>query len=137
MMYSINKGTFHNLGAGTMAESLYERLGGSEGVTQIASDALDNHLANPRIKARYETLDNLEAVRQGAANFFISATGGPDVYKGKNMLETHKGMNIDATEFLAVVDDIFDSLEKNQIAAPEQAEVLYALYGLRREIIGV
>ena len=118
-----------------MADSLYERLGGTEGITQIASDALDNHLANPRIKSRYEHLENLEAVRAGAANFFISATGGPDVYEGKNMLETHKGMNIDEAEFMAVVDDILDALDKNSIDQREQAEVLFALYSLRREII--
>jgi len=120
-----------------MAASLYERLGGSEGITQIASDALDNHLANERIKARYESLDNLEAVRQGAADFFISATGGPDVYSGKNMLETHKGMNIDEAEFMAVVDDILDSLDKNSIAQREQEEVLFALYSMRKEIVKV
>lgn len=120
-----------------MSDSLYERLGGTEGIARIASDALDNHLANPRIKARYEHLDNLEAVRQGAANFFIMATGGPDVYEGKNMLETHKGMNIDEAEFMAVCDDILDSLDANKIGQGEQAEVLFALYGLRREIIAV
>lgn len=118
-----------------MAESLYERLGSSEGIQQIASDALDNHLINPRIKSRYETLGNLEEVRQGAANFFISATGGPDVYKGRNMLATHRGMNIDEAEFMAVVDDILDALDKNNIQQREQEEVLYALYSLRREII--
>lgn len=120
-----------------MAASLYDRLGGSEGITKIASDALDNHLANPRIKARYEHLEDIEAVRQGAANFFIEATGGPAVYEGKNMLETHKGMNIDEAEFIAVVDDIFDSMEANGVAQPEQADVLFALYSMRREIIGV
>ena len=120
-----------------MADSLYERLGGSEGITQIASDALDNHLSNPRIKARYQHLENIEAVRQGAANFFIQATGGPDVYEGQNMLETHQGMNIDEAEFMAVVDDILDSMEKNNVAQPEQAEVLFALYNMRREIVGV
>ena len=118
-----------------MMESLYERLGGSEGITRIASDALDNHLENPRIKARYEQLENLEAVRAGAANFFISATGGPDVYEGRNMLETHKGMNIDESEFMAVIDDILDALNKNSIAQREQEEVLFALYSMRREIV--
>lgn len=118
-----------------MSDSLYERLGGTEGITRIASDALDNHLANPRIQARYTELDNLEAVRQGAANFFISATGGPDVYEGKNMLETHRGMNIDEAEFMAVVDDILDALDKNNIGQMEQAEVLFAVYSMRREII--
>lgn len=120
-----------------MEQSLYERLGGTDGINRIASDALDHHLANPRIKARYEHLDNLEAVRTGAANFFISATGGPDVYEGKNMLETHKGMNIDEAEFMAVVDDILEALDKNSIAQQEQAEVLFALYSLRREIVAV
>ncbi|HEY5621703.1 MAG TPA: group 1 truncated hemoglobin [Pontiella sp.] len=120
-----------------MAHSLYERLGGTEGINKIASDALDNHLANPRIKSRYVHLDNLEEVRKGAANFFISATGGPDVYKGKNMLETHQGMNIDEAEFMAVVDDILDSLNSSGIAQREQEEVLFALYSMRREIICV
>ena len=120
-----------------MAASLYERLGATAGITRIARDALDNHLANPRIKSRYTELDNLEAVGQGAANFFISATGGPDVYKGKNMLETHKGMNIDEAEFMAVLDDILDALDKNNIGQGEQAEVLFALYSMRREIIRV
>jgi hemoglobin len=118
-----------------MADSLYERLGGSEGITRIASDALDNHLANPRIKSRYLDLKNLEAVRQGAANFFISATGGPDVYEGRNMLETHKGMNIDEAEFMAVLDDILDALIENSIRQREQEEVLFALYSMRREIL--
>lgn len=121
-----------------MAESLYERLGASEGIRQIASDALDNHLANPRIKSRYEHLEHLEEVRAGAADFFITATGGPgDAYKGKNMLETHKGMNIDEAEYMAVIDDILDALNKNSIEQREQEEVLFALYSLRREIIGV
>ena len=65
------------------------------------------------------------------------ATGGPDVYEGKNMLETHQGMNIDEAEFMAVCDDILDSLDKNQIAQREQEEVLFALYSMRRDIVGV
>ena len=36
-----------------MSESLYERLGGTEGITRIAGDVVENHLANPRIKARF------------------------------------------------------------------------------------
>ncbi len=59
------------------------------------------------------------------------------MYEGRNMLEPHQGMNIDEAEFMAVVDDILDSMEKNNVAQPEQAEVLFALYSMRREIIGV
>ena len=54
-----------------MEASLYERLGGTEGITKIASDLVDIHLANPRIAPRYAASD-VAAVKNGAATFFIA-----------------------------------------------------------------
>ena len=119
-----------------MEKSLFDRLGGSERITKIASDLVDIHLANPRIAPRYASSD-VEAVKKGAATFFISGTGGPDVYKGKNMLATHKGMNIDGEEFLAVLDDALEALEKNNIGQREKEEVLFVLYSMKPEIVHV
>lgn len=121
-----------------MSESLYQRLGGSEGITQIASDAVDNHLANPLIATRYENAKaNVEELKKAAATFFITGTGGPDVYEGLNMVEAHKGMNINATEFMAVLDDILAALSANNIDQRTQEEVLFVLYSMRGEIVGV
>lgn len=117
-----------------MEASLYERLGGTEGITQLASDLVDNHVANPRISSRFLESD-VPALKNGAATFFISATGGPQVYEGKDMLATHKGMNIDAEEFIAVLDDALNALEKNNIGPREQADVLFALYSMRKEVL--
>jgi hemoglobin len=36
-----------------MSETLYERLGGTEGIQNIANDLVDNHPANPRIARRF------------------------------------------------------------------------------------
>ena len=49
-----------------MTESLYERLGGTEGCNQLASDLVDIHLANPAISARYVNSDPA-ALKHGAA----------------------------------------------------------------------
>ena len=119
-----------------MSASLYVRLGGTEGITKIAGDLVDIHLENPRIAPRYVGSD-VAAVKNGAATFFISATGGPDVYQGKNMRATHKGMNIDGGEFLAVLDDALEALEKNNIGQREKEEVLYALYSMKADIVFV
>jgi hemoglobin len=119
-----------------LESSLYERLGGTEGITKIASDLVDIHLANPRIAPRYAGSD-VSTVKNGAATFFISGTGGPDVYKGKNMLATHKGMNIDEDEFIAVLDDALEALEKNNIGQREKEEVLFVLYSMKSEIVRV
>jgi hemoglobin len=119
-----------------MSVSLYERLGGTEGITQIASDLVDIHLANPRISPRYANKD-VAKMKNGAATFFIAGTGGPNVYKGQNMLDTHRSMNISGDEFLAVLDDALQALEKNAIGQREQEEVLFVLYSMKPEIVGV
>ena len=119
-----------------MSESLYERLGGTEGITKIASDVIDNHLANKTIATRFAK-SNAAALKNAAATFFITGTGGPNVYKGKDMLAAHQGMNISAAEFMAVLDDALAALEKNNIGRREQEEVLFVLYSMRPQVVMV
>ena len=40
-----------------MSKSLFERLGGNEGITAIASDVIDNHLANEAVANRFSESD--------------------------------------------------------------------------------
>lgn len=120
-----------------MTDSLYERLGGTDGITQIAGDLVDIHAQNPTISARFKDSD-LAAVKNGAATFFISGTGGPaDAYQGKDMLETHRGMNISGAEFLAVLDDAMAALDKNGIDQRTKEEVLFVLYSMKGDVVHV
>jgi hemoglobin len=117
-------------------ESLYERLGGTEGITAIASDLVDIHVANPVIAPRYASSD-LAKVKHAAATFFISGTGGPNVYEGKDMLAAHKGMNISNDEFVAVLDDAMAALDKNGIGQREKEEVLSVFFSMKGDIVHV
>lgn len=119
-----------------MSQSLYERLGGTEGITQIANDVVDLHLKNPAIATRYEAADPVK-LKNLAATFFITGTGGPAVYEGRDMITTHKHMNISHQEFMAVCDDALEALQMNGIGQREQEEVLFVFYSMRNEIIGV
>ena len=117
-----------------MSESLYERLGGTEGINKIAEDLVHKHMANPAIATRFAGAD-VDTLISGAATFFIAGTGGPDVYEGKDMLATHKGMNISAAEFIEVLDDALAVLQKNDIGQREQEEVLFILYSMRTDVM--
>ena len=117
-----------------MSKSLFERLGGIAGITNIANDVVDNHLANKTIATRFSESD-IPKLKNAAATFFITGTGGPNVYKGKDMLAAHKGMNISATEFMSVLDDALSALKKNNIEQREQEEVLFVLYSMRSQIV--
>lgn len=117
-----------------MSETLYKRLGGTDGIHRIANDIIDNHMGNSLISKRFAESD-VNKLKKGAAAFIISGTGGPSVYEGQDMLATHKGMNINDGEFMAVVDDIMGALDNNAVEQREKEEVLFILYCLRNEIV--
>ncbi len=119
-----------------MEATLYERLGGTEGITRIVSDEVDLHAANPRIATRFAASD-LKALKETATAFVITGTGGPACYEGQDMVTAHKGMNIDADEFLAVIDDALEALQKNNVGQREQEEVLYILFSMKNDIVFV
>jgi len=46
-------------------------------------------------------------------------------------------MNISTNEFMAVLDDALDAMNKNNVGHSEQEEVLFVLYSMRSEIMFV
>ena len=116
--------------------TLYERLGGSDAITAIASDLVDLHLNNPRIAPRFAAND-VAALKNGAATFFIAGSGGPNVYLGRDMLSAHRGMNIDDSEFNAVLDDTLEALDKHGIGQREKEEVLYIMYSMKPDVVRI
>mgnify|MGYP001551761733 FL=1 len=120
-----------------MSESLFVRLGETDGIRAIVEDVMAAHLRNPHIKTRYEAIDDLEHAKKMAAEFFAAGSGGPDPYTGRDMLTTHKGMNVSEQEFIAVVDDILWALEKHGRSDETKNDVLAILYSLKDEIIRV
>jgi hemoglobin len=119
-----------------MSASLFDRLGGEPGITRITSDLVDNHLSNPTIAVRFVDSDAAR-LKELAAAFVITGTGGPACYQGKEMRATHAGMNISDAEFMAVVDDAMQALDKNGIGQREKEEILFILYSLRPDVVRI
>lgn len=120
-----------------MAETLYQRLGGADGIRQLVSDAVDAHLANPIVAPRFENAADIERAKRMSVEFFCAGSGGPETYSGRDLLSAHKGMNISEQEFIAVVDDILGAMNKNGLDAEVQKDVLSVLYSLKAQIIRV
>jgi hemoglobin len=94
---------------------------------------------NPTIQARFlpflEKPDRVAEIKQHNREFLGAGTGGPEVYTGKSMLESHRGMNINEAEYMAVMDDILFALEKNGIDESARKDVLAIAFGLKGDII--
>ena len=117
--------------------SLYDRLGGAPGIAGIVDDVMAAHLENPVVKTRFENIEDMEHAKKMATEFFAAGSGGPEKYTGRDMRETHRGMNISEQEYLAVVDDIMGALGKHGVDEATQKDVLAILYSLKGDIIRV
>jgi hemoglobin len=120
-----------------MTTTLYLRLGGADGIARLVDDVVAAHFSNPIIKTRFENVKDMDRLKKMACGFFCAGSGGPETYTGKDMLATHKGMNISEQEYLAVMDDIVGAMSKNEIAEDARKDVIAILYSLKGEIIRV
>ena len=121
----------------TTTTTLYQRLGGAEGIARLVDDLVAAHLSNPIIKTRFENIKDLDHAKQMAREFFSAGSGGPQAYTGKDMLAAHKGMNISEQEYLAAMDDIVGAMNKNGIDEDAKKDVIAIFYSLKGEIIRV
>lgn len=123
----------------TETKTLFERLGGTAGITAIVDDVIEAHMSNPAINARFKPYldqpERLAKIRQHTIDFFSAGSGGPVEYKGRDMPTTHQGMNISAEEYMHVIDDIMGVLEKHNIDDASKKDVLAILWSLKETIM--
>lgn len=120
-----------------MTTTLYQRLGGSSGISALVDDVMTAHLSNPAVKTRFENIQDLDHAKKMAHEFFCAGAGGPETYTGKDMISAHKGMNISEQEYLAVMDDIVGAMDKNRVSEDAKKDVIAILYSLKGQIIRV
>jgi hemoglobin len=123
-----------------MNRTLYERLGGAQGMTAIVDAVVEAHMCNPEVSARFlpykEQPERLAVIKKHTVDFFSAGSGAAVAYAGRDMVSTHTGMNITAAEYMHVVDDILQVLTKHQIDDVSKNEVLAILWSLKGMIIG-
>ncbi|MCM4171657.1 group 1 truncated hemoglobin [Arenibacter sp. TNZ] len=122
-----------------MTRTLYNRLGELKGITKLVDDVVNLHMVNPHVSPRFipykDQPERLMAIKQHTVHFFCAGAGGPQEYKGRDMVSTHKGMNISEQEFLAAVDDILEAMDKNNFGDEDKKDVLAILYSLKGGVI--
>ena len=116
-------------------DSLYRGLGELPGITRIVEGMLLNAARNPRITHHYADVD-IERLRDKLIEQICFEAGGPCVYTGDSMEESHKGLNIDRGDFNALVEDLIDAMDAEGVAVPVQNRLLARLAAMRGQIIG-
>lgn len=135
--------------------TLFDRLGGQTGISNIVADFVPRALQDPRVNwqrrdvkrargffhrdrdtvAWEDTPEHIAVLKDHLVQFLSLATGGPAHYDGKTMKSTHDGMNINNPEFDAAIGDLKASLDKLQIPNKEQKELLAIIESTRPQVV--
>jgi len=134
--------------------SLYERLGGEVGISNIVADFIPRAIQDPRVnwdrkgvkeggfsfhRDKSVTWDstpqNVAILQKHFVQFLALATGGPAHYEGKEIKSTHADMHISNPEFDATLGDLKASLDKLRIPNLEQKELLSIVESTRPLIV--
>jgi hemoglobin len=119
--------------------SLYERLGGAEGIAVLVDDIVAAHMNNPLIKARFipyrDDPARLANIKGHTRAFVAMGSGGPSQYTGRSMPDAHRGMNVNAAEYMAATDDILAVLKEHGCDERTQKDVLAIAYFLKADIM--
>jgi hemoglobin len=120
--------------------TLWERLGGEEGVTRIVDDFVNLAAKDPKVDFFRHNKVKLEAehivkMKRELVEQISQASGGPLKYSGPDMKKVHRDMGITNEQLDAAVADLKKALEKNKVAAEDQKKILDALESYRQEIV--
>ena len=120
-----------------MADSLYSRLGGYDGIAMF-STTLVSQARNDELLGRFwvnRGEDRIARELQLLIDYLVKETGGQMYYTGRDMLLAHEGMGIteaDWTRFIEIVTGVAGELG---VGPTEGGEVMDFLSSLKDDIV--
>jgi hemoglobin len=115
--------------------TLYERMGGWDGVDKIVADTIALHLENDEIVDILDGID-LEKLHANVTAFFAAGTGGPNKYEGRDMTTAHAPLGLTEADFDAAVSDVLKAVNMNVEDEAVAGEVNAILQSLRPAVMG-
>lgn len=108
--------------------SLYERLGGVYSIATVVDDFIDRVMVDERLNANPAVDEAHHKVPPAGFKYLVTemvcwATGGPQKYTGRSMLDSHEHLNITAEEWESFMDDLQQTLDKFNVPGAEQEEL--------------
>lgn len=115
-------------------DELYKAFGGKTGIDVLVDKFVDAMLADARVKDTFKD-SNIKRVRKQIKSQFCVLAGGPCVYEGRDMVETHKKLAIDEAQMNAVVEDLQEVMSGLNIPFRTQNRLVVLLAPMKRDIV--
>jgi hemoglobin len=118
-------------------KSLYERLGGYDGVVGAVDAILPRLIYDSQLGRFWKNRgqDGISRERQLLIDFICNAAGGGMYYTGRDMTLTHVGMEISDSDWTLFTGHVAAALDSLGVGEPERGDVLGFMDSLKDEIV--
>ena len=118
-------------------KSLYQRLGGYDAIAAVVDDFVGRLITDKQFERFFvgHSNDSKKRIRQHIVDQFCAAAGGPCVYTGRTMKDSHVGLNISEAEWDASAKHLVATLDKFKVPEAEQKELLAFVTSLKADIV--
>lgn len=113
--------------------SLYQQLGGEAGITAITDGLLHEIEHDQRIVHHFADTD-IARFRRLLAEQLCELSGGPCVYSGGTMQQSHTGFNISLADYDALVEGLIKVMQQQNISISAQNQLLALLAPMYKDI---
>lgn len=123
--------------AAETTKSLYDRLGGYNAISAVASDLLPRLQGDKQLGRfwAHRGSDGIQREKQLLIDFLSSRSGGPMYYTGRNMVITHVGMNISQSDWDIFIGHLNATLAKFKVPQKEKSDVLGFIGSLKTTMV--
>ena len=120
--------------------SLYERLGGVYSIAVVVDDFIDRVMVDPRLNANPKVDEAHHRVSAQGFKYLVTemvcwATGGPQRYSGRPMLDSHAHLDITEPEWQAFLDDFAQTMNRFEVPQRERDELLAIVESTKGDIV--
>lgn len=119
----------------TPQPSLYQQLGEEAGITAISDHLLYRIEHDPLIVDHFRDTD-IPRFRHLLIEQLCELSGGPCVYSGATMEESHTGLNLKTRDFDRLVNHLISAMQQQGIPYGAQNQLLALLAPMYPEVIG-
>jgi hemoglobin len=118
-------------------KTLYERLGGYDGISAFANNLLPRLQSDGQLGRFWKNRgdDGIEREKQLLIDYLCSNSGGPVYYTGRDMKISHKGMSINEDDWSIFFEHAGATMQALQMPQQECDDVVSFVTGLKEDIV--
>jgi hemoglobin len=119
------------------APTLYDRLGGYDGITAFVNDLLPRLQSDSELGRFWNNRgkDGVEREKQLLIDYLSSNAGGPVYYTGRDMKLSHTGMQISEPDWGNFMGHAGDTMATLNLPAQECEDVAAFVLSLKEDIV--